>query len=152
MEFGIPESSACSLRLVSDIGLVAQIDGLDDLAGCHPLTVGPADPEIGFAIERVVERACEVKVFGNQRFGRGAILIDIGLKTRASEFGGGSGHGVLLSHSGVTHCPEARLQFVGQFTLPLLPNFGNFVQDVLSVYHFNATFFRRQAQGSIFRL
>ena len=44
---------------------------------------------------------------------------------------------------------------VGQYpdliTLPLLPNIDNFVQDVLSVYHFNVTFFRGQAQGSIFR-
>src|SRR5687767_8469550 len=45
--------------------------------------VGPADPHVGGAIERAVERAGEVEVGIEQRFDRGSVLVDIGLQAGA---------------------------------------------------------------------
>jgi hypothetical protein len=47
------------------------------------------------------------------------------------------------------YSPALRVgQYPGQITFPLLPNFGNVVEDVLSAYHFNATFFRGEASST----
>src|SRR5688500_14951056 len=93
VHLAIAEALACrGASFVHDEGAVAVVDLMNVVDVRHCRAVRPANPQISRAIERIVDRACEVIVVGEQRFQGGAVLVDVGLEACARDGQGGLAH------------------------------------------------------------
>ena len=80
-------AKASSIDVAAFIGHEHQLsigDKMDLVKGTDLLTIRPAAPEIGAAIEAIIEGACEVEVICNQRLDDGAVLANVSVVTCAS--------------------------------------------------------------------
>ena len=79
-DFGIAKAVATGTTcLIRDEHLLAVLHQVDELKPLRRFAVGPATVKIGRTVKAGVKRAGEMKIVGNQRFNRNAILRDIGL-------------------------------------------------------------------------
>jgi hypothetical protein len=85
-QFRVPEplSVICS-GLVSHESSVATNDDAFDIELCRGFTIGPAPLEIAFSVDPIVQRAREVKIFGDQRFNRRSVFVGVALKTGSND-------------------------------------------------------------------